>query len=201
MHDADRLVSDLRDHLALRDKRIAFLFGAGTSCAVRVPSTDGDQTDVPLIPDVAALTSMCKQAVEDKGTNYAEAWARIWSGCTETKQNPNIEDVLSRVRMMLGAIGASETLAGLCKKELADLENVIRRKIAEVANPPNSGILEKLPHRRFARWLIRMARQYPVEIFTLNYDILFELALEAERVPIFDGFVGSYQPFFPPRQS
>ena len=198
MHDADRLVNDLRDHLALRDKRIAFLFGAGTSCAVRVPSTGGDQIDVPLIPDVAALTGMCKQAVEGKGTNYAEAWVRIWSGCTETKQNPNIEDVLSRVRMMLEAIGASETLAGLCKSQLADLEDVMRRKIAEVANPPTSSILEKLPHRRLARWLIRMARQYPVEIFTLNYDILFELALEAERVPIFDGFVGSYQPFFHP---
>ena len=153
---------------------------------------------MPLIPDVAALTSLCKQAVEDKGTNYAEAWTRIWSGCTETKQNPNIEDVLSRVRMMLEAISIPETLAGLDKSQLADLEEVIRRKIAEVANPSTSGILEKLPHRRFARWLIRMARQYPVEVFTLNYDILFELALEAERVPIFDGFVGSYQPFFHP---
>ena len=43
-----------------------------------------------------------------------------------------------------------------------------------------------------------MARQHPVEVFTVNYDILIELALEAERVPIFDGFVGSYQPFFHP---
>jgi hypothetical protein len=37
-----------------------------------------------------------------------------------------------------------------------------------------------------------------VEIFTVNYDVLIEHALESERVPVFDGFVGSYQPFFHP---
>jgi hypothetical protein len=55
-----------------------------------------------------------------------------------------------------------------------------------------------LPHRKLARWLVKTARQNPVEIFTVNYDILIELALEAERIPVFDGFVGSYQPFFYP---
>ena len=30
----------------------------------------------------------------------------------------------------------------------------------------------------------------------MNYDVLIEEALEAERVPVFDGFVGSYRPFF-----
>ena len=67
MHDADRLIADLRDHLARHDKRVAFLFGAGTSCAVRVPSSDDSAKDVPLIPDVAGLTSLCEDAVKAKG--------------------------------------------------------------------------------------------------------------------------------------
>ena len=99
---------------------------------------------------------------------------------------------------MLESVGTSETLAGLSKAELTELEEILRRKIAEVANPQTNGIVAKLPHRRFARWLIRVIRQHPVEVFTVNYDILCEMALEAERVPIFDGFVGSYQPFFHP---
>lgn len=198
MHDADRLIADLRDHLARHDKRVAFLFGAGTSCAVRVPSPDDSTINIPLIPDVAGLTSLCKDAVKAKGTSYAKAWDNIWSGCKETKLRPNVEDVLSRLRMMLEAVGTSETLAGLSKTGLTEVEEVLRRKIAEVANPPTSGIVSELPHRRFARWLIRVVRQHPVEVFTVNYDILFEMALEAERVPIFDGFVGSYQPFFHP---
>lgn len=41
-----------------------------------------------------------------------------------------------------------------------------------------------------------MPRTQPVEVFTTNYDTLIETALEAERVPSFDGFVGCHQPFF-----
>lgn len=198
MHDADRLMADLRDHLARHDKRVAFLFGAGTSCAVRVPSPKDSTKDVPLIPDVAGLTSLCEDAVKSKGTSYTKAWDHIWKNCKETAPSPNVEDVLSRLRMMLEAVGTSETLAGLTRAELAEVEEVLRQKIAEVASPQTDGIVSKLPHRLFARWLIRVVRQHPVEVFTVNYDILFEMALEAERVPIFDGFVGSYQPFFHP---
>ena len=198
MHDADRLLADLRDHLARHDKRVAFLFGAGTSCAVRIPSPDDDDKDKPLIPDVAVLTELCENIIKAEGAPYGEAWDSIWSACKETNQSPNVEDVLSRLRMMLEAIGASETLAGLSKDELASLENLLRREIARVANPPLDGVVETLPHRQFARWLIKVSRQYPIEVFTVNYDILIELALEGERVPVFDGFVGSYQPFFHP---
>ena len=34
------------------------------------------------------------------------------------------------------------------------------------------------------------------EIFTSNYDLIIEKSLEAIRIPHFDGFVGSYEPFF-----
>ncbi len=198
MHDADRLLADFRDHLARHDKRVAFLFGAGTSCAVRILSPDDGNEDKPLIPDVAALTELCETTIKAVGIPYAKAWDSIWSGCKETKQSPNVEDVLSRLRMMLGAIGTSESLAGLSKAQLSNFEELLRREIARVANPQLDGVAEALPHRQFARWLIKVARQHPVEMFTVNNDILVELALEAERVPILDGFVGSYQPFFHP---
>jgi hypothetical protein len=38
--------------------------------------------------------------------------------------------------------------------------------------------------------------EYSKEIFTTNYDLIIEKALEACRIPYFDGFVGSYEPFF-----
>ena len=130
------------------------------------------------------------------GENYANAWEHILTECARGKSNPNIEDVLSRLRMMLEAIGESDTLAGLPKADLIKLEETVRKEIAKAVNPPTEHVLDALPHRRFAQWLTRVTRQHPIEIFTVNYDILFELALEAERVPVFDGFVGSYQPFF-----
>ena len=41
-----------------------------------------------------------------------------------------------------------------------------------------------------------MARDHPIEIFTPNYDLLFEEAFERAQIPYFDGFVGSHEPFF-----
>jgi hypothetical protein len=39
-------------------------------------------------------------------------------------------------------------------------------------------------------------RDYSKEIFTSNYDLIFEKSLEETQIPYFDGFVGSYEPFF-----
>ena len=41
-----------------------------------------------------------------------------------------------------------------------------------------------------AAWAGASDYHLPVEIFTINYDLLFETALERRRVPYFDGFVG-----------
>jgi hypothetical protein len=47
-------------------------------------------------------------------------------------------------------------------------------------------------------WISGTARDHPVEIFTTNYDLLFEQALERSRVPYFDGFAGACHAFFDP---
>jgi hypothetical protein len=39
-------------------------------------------------------------------------------------------------------------------------------------------------------------KEFSKEIFTTNYDLIIEKSLEAIRAPYFDGFVGSYEPFF-----
>ena len=95
-------------------------------------------------------------------------------------------------------LGEGDTLAGLKKSDIQKLEECVRKTIARVVNPELSRIPGNFPHRKFSRWLVKTARQKPVEIFTVNYDILIEHGLEAERIPVFDGFVGSFQPFFNP---
>ena len=195
MHDAQKTLSDLRDHLARHDKPIAYFFGAGTSCAVKVPPVAGGDPE-PLIPNVAGLTLKCREAVADLGANFAASWDSIAAQYKTPKQDPNVEDILSRVRMMLAAVGEGDTLSGLDRPEIERFERTVRQTIAQCVTPERERIPDELPHHAFGRWLVRTARQHPVEIFTVNYDILTELALEAERIPVFDGFVGSYQPFF-----
>jgi len=193
-HDAQKTLANLRDHLARHDKPIAFFFGAGTSCAVRVAEA-GDKTQ-PLIPAVAGLTEISKKDASALGEKYAKAWSAIEEHCKESKQDPNVENVLSRLRMMLSAVGKSDTLSELKKDEIEKLEESVRKTIARIVTPDLSGLTGDIPHRKFTRWLIKTSRKNPVEIFTVNYDVLIEHALEAERIPTFDGFVGSYRPFF-----
>ena len=197
-HDAQRTLSDLKDHLARHDKPIAFFFGAGTSCAVKIPDPCGGDKTQPLIPTVQGATKICRQKATALGAKYQMAWESIEASCHEIGQVPNAENILSRLRMMLSAVGGNDTLAGLRKEEIETLEESVRKTIAEIVSPDLSQITGEHPHRKFARWLAKTSRQNPVEIFTVNYDVVVEHALEAERIPVFDGFVGSYQPFFQP---
>lgn len=194
-HDAQKTLTDLRDHLARHDKPIAFFFGAGTSCSVRVPTGDGAPAQ-PLIPAVPGLTAACKKDGADLGEKYAKAWALMEAQCVEAKQDPHVENILSRLRMMLSAIGKDDTLSGLKTDELEKLEESVRKTIARLVTPDLKGLPTDFPHRKLARWLAKTSRKACVEIFTVNYDVLIEHGLESERVPVFDGFVGSYQPFF-----
>ena len=197
-HDAEKTLADFRDHLARHDKPLAFFFGAGTSCSVRVPSAADKSKMEPLIPAVAGLTAKAKEDAAALGDKYAQAWDSVEVHCRENDQQPNVENVLSRFRMMLSAVGGTDTLAGLNRGEIETLEESIRKTIARVVTPDLNAIRGNFPHRRFARWLVKTSRQNPVEIFTVNYDVLIEHGMEAERIPVFDGFVGSHRPFFHP---
>jgi len=197
-HDAHKTIADLRDHLARHDKPIAFLFGAGTSCSVMAMHPEGGKPEKPLIPAVAGLTQICASEVQRLGKEYEQAWTKVEAQCESDGKSPNVEAILSRLKMMLGAMGKQDKLLGLDHTGIAKLEETVRRTIAKVANPDKIIIPEETPHRLLARWLASTSRQNPIEIFTLNYDVLIEMAFEAERIPLFDGFVGCYRPFFLP---
>ena len=190
-HDPVKILDELRNHLALHDKPIAFLFGAGTSCSIRID-------DVPLIPAVDKMTDQCRDAAQVMGDEYAAAWDSIASHCKTDTRKANIEDILSRLRTMIAAMGDSDELSGLDREQLYALDRTTRNTIAEIVNPEISSVPDDFPHRQFARWISRSSHHRPVEVFTVNYDILIEHGMEVERVPLHDGFVGSYQPFFYP---
>ena len=147
-HDAHKTLSDLRDHLARHDKPIAFFFGAGTSCAVRVPDPDDRDKTQPIIPAVAELTEICRKEASELGENYEKAWESIEVHCNEIGQDPNVENILSRLRMMLSAVGNTDTLSGLKKGEIETLEESVRETIAKIVTPELGTIPDDHPHRR-----------------------------------------------------
>ena len=132
------------------------------------------------------------------GEKYVTAWDSIASHCRPDTGKVNIEDILSRLRTMIAAMSDSDELSGLGREQLRELDATTRKTIAGIVNPKISSVPDNFPHRQFAKWISRSSHHRPVEVFTVNYDILIEHGMEIERVPLHDGFVGSYQPFFYP---
>lgn len=188
--DPVREVGKLREHLMAGDKLVSFLFGAGTSSAVI--ARDGSQ----LFPLVSGLTAGCEAEVRSLGKKFASAWDAITAG--PAKVAWTIEDVLSCVRQMQGAVLPGDTLAGLSGPEISQVEETIRLTISKLVRPDPSNYPDALPHSALARWIKRIDRVHAIEIFTTNYDTLIERSMEQDKVPVYDGFAGSFQPFFHP---
>jgi hypothetical protein len=171
-------------------KRIAFLFGAGTSLARR-------ETNSPYIPAIGEMT----ERIEDKlktNEKYAAAIEEIKRELTSASYN--IESLLSNIETKISVIG-NGTLNSLTKSEFEYLDKDIREEIREavsIHNKFDNETIKKLIQYNFAEWVCNAERKHAVEVFTTNYDYLFEIGFEALNVPYYDGFTGSYKPFFHP---
>jgi hypothetical protein len=188
-HCPYRRATDLLQRLAPGKMRIAFLLGAGCPLALQVP--DGETTR-PLIPEIAGLTARVKTTLgaNDKLNSVArDTWDRVIGRGIVT---PTVEDVLSHIRTLESLCG-SDGIDGFSEADLIELDRAICdevRKIVSQELPPSD-----TPYHILASWIQAIHRDRPVEIFTTNYDLLLEQALEAQRVPYFDGFVGSDSAF------
>jgi hypothetical protein len=125
---------------------------------------------------------------EDHRTDYKRLLAK--------ERNGTIESVLNRVRLCREMLGPDDksSVDGLTTEKAVSLDRAICRAIRDrVAIDPPGGLSS---HYIFAQWAKTIARAFPLEIFTTNYDLLIETALESAETPYFDGFVGSVSPFF-----
>jgi hypothetical protein len=190
-HDPDRHLNSLLQSLSQGRTPIGVFIGAGCPVSIRV--TDGAVT-VPLIPDVAGLTKLIFDEIL-RDTLMKEVLTSLLSQfSTDGRPAPNIEDMLSHVRSLRLVAGKS-AIRDLSIGQLAAIEQKICEKIALHAGKelPADRIT---PYHRLAEWIGGIPREQPIEIFTTNYDLLMEQALEERHIPYFDGFVGSRETFF-----
>ena len=188
IHNPDRYMVDLRQILSQGRKRIGLLIGAGAPVSVKV-NADGKLDDAgdPLIPDVARLTDAVLYGLEKADITVIDALL------PELGKNPNIETILTRVRRLSQAIGSAEVY-GLNGEGYVELAEKICNKIGETVAPKLP--VEANAYTELISWIGGTHREYPIEIFTPNYDLLIEEAFERARLPYFDGFSGAHRPFF-----
>lgn len=183
-HDPVRHLEYLRQSLSQDKKPIGFFISAGCPLAVEMPSGKW-----PLIPDVKNLTIWINEQLKGNA-NYKTLLTEL---VKSQKDSNNIEDILSFLRG-LQSVSVGGNVRGLSEDNLNDLEKEICKKIVEKINVqlPNN----KTPYHTLVRWISSIDRELPIEIFTTNYDLLLEEAMEYLEVPYFDGFVGSIKSFF-----
>ena len=176
-HDPLRAASELREQLSSHSRRLGFFMGSGTSMTVGLPGIKLLTTNV---------------ATELDG-GHRKTYDALLQGCGP---RATVEDVLNKVRLIQEFLGtdATKQVEGVNSKIANELDFKICAAITKILSvDPPKGLK---PHLTLAQWVRYIRREQPVEIFTTNYDLLIERALEEMNVPYFDGFVGGVGPFF-----
>ncbi|MBF8294214.1 MAG: hypothetical protein HW389_759 [Bacteroidetes bacterium] len=175
-HDPQREVNGLREKLGSDSRRLGFFIGSGTSMAVGLPG-------------IVKLTTKVAAELDDA---FKTQYNDIISMCT---QPATVEDALNKIRTIRELLtGNTKQFAGLNSLSAQELDSKVCDAISKILSvPPPNGLK---PHLVLARWIRHIRRDSPVELFTTNYDLLLERALEEVNVPFFDGFVGAVDPFF-----
>ena len=186
--DPVRHLGYLQQCLANDKKPLGLFLGAG--CPMSLKNSDGNG---PLIPDVAGITRMVHDALA--GSEQCNGTLRrVQEHFQEDGlDRSTVEDMLTHIRALMAVAGRAE-VRGLSAGALAVLDQSICDFIQKVVDVRLPNL--KTPYHHVASWVDGTSRQTPVEIFTSNYDLLMEQALEECGVAYFDGFAGSRQPRF-----
>lgn len=105
----------------------------------------------------------------------------------------NLEHVLTRLRRIAALLTGDQQVDGLTAASAAALDATI---CAAIVRELDLGTADLTPAVRLAAWVARAEYHLPVELFTVNYDLLLETALEQLRIPYFDGFIGTLRARF-----
>lgn len=195
-HEIFRQIGYIQQTLSQDKKPIGVFIAAGCPLSVRVNERDvaGKKVTDPLIPDVAGLTALIEKGLTsaDKKTpsNYDKLMSQMDS---DGFKEPNIEIILSQIRA-LKQVAGNGMVKEFTEKDLIDLDELICKTISLQVDKllPNL----ETPYHGLAAWVKALNRDKPVHIFTTNYDLLTEQALEEEGCLYFDGFIGARKAFF-----
>ena len=169
-HDPVKFVSSLSAKLATRSRHVCTFLGAGIGKACG-------------LPDVKELQ---RRVLEELGRDDCAAFKHQLTVL-------NLEGALSRLRRISALISGEDTVDDLTATRAKELDAAVCHAIVKALSVDG---VNPTAARRLAAWAARANYRLPVELFTVNYDLLLETALENMRAPYFDGFVGSLEATF-----
>lgn len=171
-HDPSRFARELNAKLAARSRHVCLFLGAGLGKACG-------------LPDVRELQSRVLGGLSNKDR----------TALRRQLQDRNLEQALSRLRLITTLLSGDggQRVDGLTAAQAAALDKAVCKAIVKELDVKGADLK---PVHDLAAWAARADYLFPVELFTVNYDLLLETALEFQRVPYFDGFIGSLRASF-----
>jgi SIR2-like domain len=165
-HKPHDFANALSTKLASRSRHVAIFAGAGAARACG-------------LPDVATLQGKIVSALA--GDKKARLETQL--------SGRNLEQALSRLRRISALLdGGTDTIDDLDATSASELDAEVCRLIIENLDVSSASLA---PMLRLAAWAARADYHRPLEVFTVNYDLLFETAMEQLGVAYFDGFIGA----------
>lgn len=156
--------------LASRSRHVCAFLGAGSSRACGLPG----------------MKELQERVVSDLNAGDKKAFQRQLKG-------RNLEEALTRIRRIAALVSDKNEFDGLTNKKAKALDSAVCKAIVKALDIQNANLE---PVNRFAAWAAHADYNMPIEIFTVNYDLLLETAFDSLRVPYFDGFVGTIRAGF-----
>jgi hypothetical protein len=169
-HDPLQFITGFGAKLATRSRHVCAFLGAGAGRACG-------------LPDVSQLQASILERLD--GDDKAALASQL--------EGRNLEQALSRLRRIAALLTGNQTVDGLTTAQACALDNVICHHIVRALDISGADLT---PVYNLAAWAGRADYHLPVELFTVNYDLLLETALERLGVPYFDGFVGNLKARF-----
>jgi hypothetical protein len=184
-----REMSEIKNQLSF-PKRLGFLFGAGSSMALGLPG---------IVKLTELVISNLTQEQQSQIILIEEELV------SEGIKEPTIEHILNKIRLIRQITKEmdSKSYVNIKGSDAKTLDiNICNNIYSALSDKENDAITTQGSNaqytERFFSWLNTTSRDYNKELFTLNYDMIFERSLENLQLPYFDGFVGAYEPFFCP---
>jgi hypothetical protein len=164
-------VANLSAKLATRSRHVCAFLGAGAARACGLPNVD-------------ELQDRALQGLDEDDRE-------VFKGQLKGR---NLEQALTRLRRIAALLENDEqTIDGLTGAAALELDRAVCQVIVDELDLSQADLS---PMMRMAAWVARADYRLPLELFTVNYDLLIETALENLRVPYFDGFVGNLRARF-----